>query len=315
MIAPNDPREESAAAPASAPNGNSEFRVRLDDVFAGPLDLLLHLVKEQEVEITNVSLTRVCDDFLRYVRALGELDLARTGDYLVVAATLIAIKSRALVPTSEPVDLDGDFDPGDDLLKRLLQYRRVRDASRDLASRAGRRELLYSRGASDMPEVEPGEIELGDIGAWELLSAFARILQATGGDRPSHTIRKPDRSLRDYVNDVASALRAARAVRFEELFGEKPNRESVIGTFLAILELAKQGAIRVEQTQLFGGIAVARAMDDVDHFDRVVAGIADVDNESTEAQTTDTNVQDSDPSISTLPNTGLMVPESPLQNS
>jgi segregation and condensation protein A len=267
MIAPNDPRD------ALDNVRSAEFRVRLEDVFAGPLDLLLHLVKEQEVEITHVSLARVCNDFLRYVRDLAEVDLGRTGDYLVVAATLVAIKSRALLPTAEPVDLDDDLDPGDDLVKRLLQYRRVREASRDLAERSSRRDLLYGRGTHDMPSLEPGEIDLGEIGAWDLLSAFATILREVGPDPRTHRIRRPDRSLRDFVVDIAAALRRDRRVNFRALFTAASDREWVIGTFLAILELAKQGAVAVEQAELFGEIDIARAFEDVEAFDRAVAGI------------------------------------------
>ena len=133
----------------------------------------------------------MCDDFLRYVRALAELDLGRAGDYLVVAATLIAMKSRSLVPTGEAVEFDEEIDPGDDLVKRLLQYRRVREVSRELGTRAARREMLYSRGDHEMPALEPGESDLSDIGAWELLGAFAKILQEVGTERPSHRIRRP----------------------------------------------------------------------------------------------------------------------------
>jgi segregation and condensation protein A len=289
MIAPNDPAEVEpvptsggAPPPVLSPalaERPVDFRVQLEDVYAGPLDLLLHLVKEHEVEISELSLARVCDDFLRYVRALAELDLGRAGDYLVVAATLIAMKSRSLVPTGEAVEFDEEIDPGDDLVKRLLQYRRVREVSRELGTRAARREMLYSRGDHEMPALEPGEFDLSDIGAWELLGAFAKILQEVGTERPSHRIRRPDRSIADFVREVARILLSKPSVRFEEIFEGAPDRDSMIGTFLALLELAKQGAIAVVQPELFGSIDIARRVENPEQFQRLVDGIADVEDQ------------------------------------
>lgn len=269
MIAPNDPRD----AAVEGPGGSTEFRVRLEDVYAGPLDLLLHLVKEHEVEITQVSLARICNEFLRYVRDIAEVDLERAGDYLVVAATLLALKSRALVPSAEPVDLDEDLGPGDDLVKRLLQYRRVRDASRDLAERAARRERLFPRGTHDMPAPEPGEIDLSDLGAWDLLSAFAAILRQVGKPEATHRIGRPDRPLREFARDVYAVLVRTPRVRFRELFEGAPDRDWVIGMFLALLELGKQGAIRIEQTGVFGEIDILRAEEDPREFERAVEGL------------------------------------------
>lgn len=264
MIAPNEPQE----APAAPKELTAEFRVKLEDVFTGPLDLLLHLVKEHEVEVTEVSLARVTDDFLKYVRALATLDLTIVGDYLVVAATLLAIKSRSLIPTAEPIEISDDLEPGDDLVKRLLQYRRVREASRDLGTRNALRELLFSRGLDEMVPKEPDEIDLSDIGAWDLLNAFSKVLREVGNapSEPTHRIGIPDRPVSDYVRDVANILRNHDRLLFEQLFEGHDDRGTVIGTFLAILELAKQGAIRVEQAGTFGQIAVARALAEVADF-------------------------------------------------
>lgn len=275
MIAPNEPQEALVPPAPGLTETSPEFRVKLEDVFTGPLDLLLHLVKEHEVEVTEVSLARVTDDFLKYVRALSELDLAIVGDYLVVAATLLAMKSRSLIPTAEPVEIDDELEPGDDLVKRLLQYRRVRDASRDLGTRSSRRELLFSRGFDEMAPREEGDFDLGDIGAWDLLAAFARVLREVGSkhDDPHHRIGIPDRPVSDYVRDVANLLRDIDEARFEELFRGRDDRGTVIGTFLAILELAKQGAVRVRQTGTFGEITVGRAIADPAEFDETVSGI------------------------------------------
>lgn len=275
MIAPNEFQEP----PAKPKELNAEFRVKLEDVFTGPLDLLLHLVKEHEVEVTEVSIARVCDDFLKYVRDLATLDLTLVGDYLVVAATLLAIKSRSLIPTAEPIEINEDFEPGDDLVKRLLQYRRVREASRDLANRNNRRELLFSRGLDEMAPREPGEIDLSDVGAWDLLAAFSKVLREIGNAPadPMHRIGIPDRPVSAYVRDIANILRNHDRLLFEVLFEGRGDRGTVIGTFLAILELAKQGAIQVEQTGTFGQITVARSLPDPDDFIAAVDAIIEGD--------------------------------------
>jgi len=278
--------------------GAREFRVRLEDVFTGPLELLLHLVRENEVEITELSLARVCGDFLAYVRDLAEVDLALAGDYLVVAATLVALKSRTLLPQGEEVELEDELDPADDLVRRLLEYRRVRDAARDLSSRSERRSALFERGVHDMPESAAGEIDLGDVSAYDLLTAFARILRETdgGGDR-THKVGHPERTILEFTRDVAAALRRAPAVSLRELLAERADRGWVIGTFLAILELGKQGALRARQAGPFGEIELERAVADLAEFDRVVAGMGRED-----AETIDS------PPDSTMPFDGVMVP-------
>jgi segregation and condensation protein A len=271
MIAPNQPQDRFFAEP----DRSAEFRVRLEDVFTGPLDLLLHLVKEQEVEVTELSISRVADDFLKYVRALGELDLAIVGDYLVVAATLLAIKSRSLIPSAEPIELGEDIEPGDDLVRRLLQYRRVREASKDLGYRSARRELLFTRGLDDVQPGESDEIDMSEVGAWDLLAAFSKVLREIGHtprDR-AHHIGVPDRPVSEYVKDVAAVLLKTRQLPFEGLFAGKSDRGTLIGTFLAILELAKQGAVKVEQEGPFGPICVARAFDDDADFTQTVDAI------------------------------------------
>ncbi len=273
MIAPNESQEPPLSAAPAVPN---EFRVRLEDVFSGPLDLLLHLVREHEVEITEVSLARVCSEFLRHVRDLAEIDLGLAGDYLVVAATLVAVKSRALVPSGgEEVELEEEIDPGDDLVRRLLQYRRVREASRNLDLAASRRAACFDRGEHEMPPRAPGEFDLSEVGPWEILAAFAKVLRATGGAKRGHRIGMPARRIAEYAAEIATRLRVARDVAFHALFPRDLDRADVIGYFLAILELSKQGAIRARQTGAFGEIRIERTVDDLTRFDALVSGLAD----------------------------------------
>ena len=122
-----------------------DYTVRLERVFQGPMDLLLHLVREQEVEIHEIEIARIIDDYLGYLEKLEALDIEVAGDFLVMAATLMAIKSRSLLPT-EDVDLEQDLDPRDELIERLIEYRRFREASEDLETRFRERSLQHDRG-------------------------------------------------------------------------------------------------------------------------------------------------------------------------
>jgi len=125
-----------------------DFTIRLERVFHGPMDLLLHLVREQEVEIHEIEITRVIRGYLEYLRALRDLDIELAGDFLVMAATLMSIKSRSLLPREE-VDLEEELDPRDELIQRLIEYRRFKEASDDLGSRFEMRSRQHARGDTD----------------------------------------------------------------------------------------------------------------------------------------------------------------------
>ena len=133
-----------------------DYTVHLEKVFQGPMDLLLHLVREQEVEIHEIEISCVVDGFLAYLQQLEQLDLEFAGDFVVMAATLLAIKSRSLLPNDE-VDLEDDLDPRDELIERLIEYRRFREASEDLEERGHERARKHDRGYRG--EVKEHELE------------------------------------------------------------------------------------------------------------------------------------------------------------
>jgi segregation and condensation protein A len=225
------------------------YTVRLDRVFQGPMDLLLHLVREQEVEIQEVEISRVIEGYLEHLHAMRDLDIEVAGEFLVMAATLMAIKSRSLLPR-ESVDLDEGLDPKDELIQRLIEYRRFREASEGLGERYAVRGLQHPRGASPVPEPEGGaELELGEVTAWDLLAQFSRLMRETLANRP-HRVARDRRPLRYFVEEMARVLAdgAGRSLR-ELVFAvdAEPSRESLIGSFCALLELAKLGLVRLAQ--------------------------------------------------------------------
>lgn len=228
---------------------NEAFTVRLDRVFQGPMDLLLHLVREQEVEIHEVEIARVVEGYIEYLQAMRELDIELAGDFLVMAATLMSIKSRSLLPRDE-VDLETDLDPRDELIQRLIEYRRFKEASEQLGSRHEERALQHARGSADegAREAEPA-LDLGELTCWDLLAAFSRLMRETLANRP-HRVSTDPRPLRFYVHELAHRIREAREVTLHDLFlmlDAAPSRESLVGSFCALLELVKLGLVGVVQ--------------------------------------------------------------------
>lgn len=251
---------------------STPFTVRLERVFQGPMDLLLHLVREQEVEIHEIEISRVIDGYLEYVRNLRDLDIEVAGDFLVMAATLMSIKSRSLLP-SEEIDLQKELDPRDELIQRLIEYRRFKEASDELGERYEIRNRSFPRGnlGAEEPSVEP-ELDLGELTSWDLLAAFSRLMRETLGNRP-HQVVRDARPLRFYVRTMAHTLRGREGMNLRDLvlsIDAEPSRESLIGSFCALLELAKLGLITVAQAETQGDIQVALRPEHAEDLDAVV---------------------------------------------
>lgn len=240
--------EASTTTPVARPD---DFTVRLDEVFQGPLDLLLHLVKEQEVEIQEVKLADIAHSYMDHVRALTDLDIEVAGEFLVIAATLMAIKSRSLLPREE-VELEDDLDPHDELIQRLIEYRRFKGASDDLEDRLQRRTLEHPRGyRGEVRDNEPEKtFELGEITAWDLLATFSRLMRETLTGR-THKIKSDPRPLRWYVQTIGMAVRGhaegATLRHLVDALGDVPTREGLVGAFCALLELMKIGLVSAKQ--------------------------------------------------------------------
>jgi segregation and condensation protein A len=243
-----------------------EYTFHLTDLFEGPLDLLLHLVKEQEVEIQDVRLSEVVDAYMLHIRGLERLDIEVAGDYLVVAATLLAIKSRSLLPREE-VALDDDLlDPEDELIQRLIEYRRFKGASDDLEERWRRRQLEHFRGfKNELADHTPErELDLGELTAWDLLATFSRLMRETLQDRP-HRIAGDSRPLRWFVQHLGGLVSRRGRATLRELMLDLDDgtltREGVVGSFCALLELVKIGLVSVEQPAQGGDIELVWASD------------------------------------------------------
>jgi len=237
---------------------SSPFTIRLERVFQGPMDLLLHLVREQEVEIHEIEINTVVQGYLDYLKAMKDLDIELAGDFLVMAATLMSIKSRSLLPREE-IDLEKELDPRDELIQRLIEYRRFKEASDHLGQRYALRELAFERGeAGAEAPAEERVLELGELTSWDLLAAFSRLMRETLGHRP-HRVLRDSRPLRHYVQVLAARMRERGALSLRELvlgLDEEPSREALVGSFCALLELVKLGLVGVTQPERGGEIRV-----------------------------------------------------------
>ena len=226
------------------------YTIRLEKVFHGPMDLLLHLVREQEVEIHEIEISRVVEGFLAYLGSLKDLDIEIAGEFVVMAATLMSIKSRSLLPREE-IDLEKELDPRDELIQRLIEYRRFHDAAANLGGLYDLRARSFARGAagSEGDDRDEPVLELGDLTAWDLLAQYSRLLRETQAGRPHH-VAADGKPLRFYVDELAKRIRELGEVSLRALlahFEPERSRESLVGSFCAVLELVKLGLVTVEQ--------------------------------------------------------------------
>ena len=236
------------------------FTVEVERVFAGPMDLLLHLVREQEVEIHEVEISAILRGFLRHLEQIEKLDIEHAGDFVLMAATLMAIKARSLLPREE-MDLAAELDPRDELIQRLVEYRKFRSASERLEGLLAARERLFERGWR--PADPGGEVErtldLGELTAWDLLGSWSRLVRETLANRP-HRIATESRPIRFYVDRMVERLRDRGRVELLALVraerGDAQLRDYLIGSFVAVLELAKLGLIAVHQTEVGGELNI-----------------------------------------------------------
>lgn len=222
------------------------------DTFHGPLDLLLYLVKKEEVDVCELPLAAVADQFLEHLKVMTELDVEGAGDFLVMAATLMEIKSRSLVPADEVTSgEDAGPDPRKELVKQLLEYRKFKDAARLLEERAEAHATKLAR----QPVEEPtrGETTVRPVELWDLVSAFARFLRETQASRPQSVVQD-DTPQSVYEEYIRQRLRAELRLSFIDIFTPPHHRARLIGLFLAALELIRRFEVWVEQPDAFGEI-------------------------------------------------------------
>jgi segregation and condensation protein A len=257
------------------------LRIELDG-FEGPLDLLLHLIRKHELDILDIPIAFVTEEYLAYLDAMGELDLAVAGEYLVMAATLLHIKSKLLLPRPPSDDddagEDGDvLDPREELVRRLLEYQRYRSAAEQLGERElDGRDVFRRPSRADRLAEEAGPRDLVPVDLFHLLDAFRRLLE----DKPAealHEVTPESLTLRDTINAVADYLAEHPRCTLEDLTklsGANPGRGAIVVTFLALLEMAKLRLIKLFQSRLTSNeLFIERAVIDPGELAQRLSGL------------------------------------------
>jgi segregation and condensation protein A len=220
-------------------------------VFEGPLDLLLHLIRDNKVDIYDIPISFITSRYLEYIGMMKELNLEIAGEFLVMAATLVHIKSRMLLPPDEDVEPEQMEDPRLELVQRLLEYQAYKDAASILKEREDEALKLFSRNPQEEEEegVSP-ELYLFDVNLFDLMGAFKKLLDAAPPE--VRTITRETLTVKDRMVTIVEMIENLESMRFEEVFRESATRTQMIVTFLALLELLRLGLARVYQEKEFG---------------------------------------------------------------
>ena len=230
------------------------FRVQLD-MFSGPLDLLWYLVRKHELDILDIPISVMTEQYLEMITVLEQIDVNAVGDFLEMATRLMEIKSKMMLPRHEEIETEETIeDPRQDMVKRLLEYKKYKDAASMLEERGQQWQQRYARRVNDLPtsRVDPAEQPIQEVELWDLVSAFSRVIRDSAA-KPS-AIRYDDTPIETYMNQIRERLAEESRMTFTDLFEPDMVKSQLVGIFLAILELIRHHHVQVEQEKLFGEI-------------------------------------------------------------
>lgn len=237
-----------------------EYKVDLD-IYNGPLDLLLYLIRREEVNVYDIPISRITDQYLQYVEALHAMDMNIVGDFLVMAATLMYIKSYMLLPRTGTEDTEEEIeDPRTSLVKQLLEYKRYKESTFNLAARAEEWEKkcarIYKEFPGELTDKKDEELPLEGVSVWDLLQRFSQLMKQTLFD-VSTKVTYDDTPIQEYMNEVLERVRLNASISFTNLFMEIRERRRIIGFFLALLELVRLNKIKIEQPANYEDIQIS----------------------------------------------------------
>jgi segregation and condensation protein A len=234
------------------------YQVHIEN-FEGPLDLLLHLIKKNEINIYDIPIAMIAQQYLEYVEAIETLNLNVAGEFLIMAATLLQIKSKMLLPQDETSDNDEDGpDPREELVRRLLEYKAYKEAARQLDGQEKMWREIFSRPQGPAEVIESDEETLLDnVSLFDLVDALKGVLDRNPGKQLMEIVPE-SLTVRDRMNVILEMLEGKASVSFVDLFEASCSRAVVIVTFLAMLELIRLRVARVFQAETFGPILVSR---------------------------------------------------------
>jgi segregation and condensation protein A len=232
------------------------------EIFEGPLDLLLYLVKKEEVDIYEVNLTKIATQFIQYIELMRELDLEVAGEFLVMASTLMYIKSRELLPKDQQAIVEEE-DEGDDprweLIRQLVEYKKFKDAAGQLQSRELDQENIYPRTPGKI-ELEPEAVARPEVSLFDLINAVNTILKRFGEkNQTGRDVFADQWTVSEKIEHLMKLSKEKPSMRFSELFAQTTSRSEVVVTFLALLELIRMKQLRVVQGDAFSEIEISVA--------------------------------------------------------
>ncbi len=234
-----------------------EYKVQLD-VFEGPLDLLLYLIKKEELDIYDIPIERITTQYMRYMDLLRLLDLNIAGEFIVMAATLMMIKSRMLLPVEERPELEEEEDdPRWDLVRQLVEYKKFKDAALHLESLEFRREDVFGRDSDEVLLGPDDEVSLHDVGIFDLISAFNDALKKVKKEELKEIFAERF-TVAEKIETISGLLKTSARLTFSDLFRGMASRNEIICTFLAVLELIRLKQLQARQESSFGEILLCK---------------------------------------------------------
>lgn len=242
------------------------------DAFEGPLDLLLHLIEKAEVDIYDISVAEITNQYIAYIHSMQELELEIASEYLVMAATLLHLKSKMLLPQQEenlePADVSesDEIQTREELIERLLEYKKYKQVAMKLREKEVERSKIYTRPAENLSMyIQEGEVNpVANISLYHLLDVFYRVLNRRKGAPPAK-IERDEVSIEKKMEEITNILARKRHVLFSQLLLDARHKSEVITTFLAILELIKKQLIICHQRKLFDDISIVSCIKDGKH--------------------------------------------------
>jgi segregation and condensation protein A len=234
-----------------------DYKVKLE-VFEGPLDLLLFLVKRDEIDIYDISLERITRQYLEYLQAFKELNIELAGEFIVMAANLLYLKSRSLLPVDQQMpDEDADEeDPRWELIRQLIEYKKFKEAASELHARELIQERIFTREGKAAGQLADGPLRLSEVGIFQLINAFQNVIKRVEAREDLRELFGEHFTVSDKIDIILRRVADGARVRFSELFGEIASRVEVVVTFLALLELIRLRQVQAIQPDPFGEIEI-----------------------------------------------------------
>lgn len=237
------------------------YEVKVDS-FEGPLDLLLHLVNKMEIDIYDIPVAEITEQYMAYIHTMQEIELNVASEYLVMAATLLAMKSATLLPKQHEIDHEDEYeeDPKEQLIARLIEYRKYKEAAATLKEKELEENQIYTRVPFEFPEdMEKAPVTRGELSIFTMIDAMEQVIKRQTWNRPLQTtIDKMELSIEERMEEVLQLVESTQSyIAFDELF-PYGNRTHIVTTFLAILQLLKERKIFCEQKENFAPILVGK---------------------------------------------------------